>query len=65
MKTCRRPDRDEPRITCGYPLPCPYHTVVLNLDRDKPLVEVPHTVRVGKRVTGRLIEISKTLRGRR
>jgi len=26
--TCQRPDRDEPRITCGYPLPCPHHTIL-------------------------------------
>lgn len=25
---CERPDRHEPRIKCGYPLPCPHHTVI-------------------------------------
>ncbi len=25
---CNHPDRDNPRIECGYPLPCPYHTIV-------------------------------------
>lgn len=25
---CEQPDRDEPRIQCGYPLPCPHHTVI-------------------------------------
>ena len=29
--TCTQPDRDEPRITCGYPLPCPHHTAVIDL----------------------------------
>jgi hypothetical protein len=29
MRTCTKPDRDEPRLVCGYPLPCPHHTVVL------------------------------------
>lgn len=29
--TCRHPDRDEPRMMCGYPLPCPHHTAVINL----------------------------------
>jgi hypothetical protein len=29
MRThCAQPDRDEPRIECGYPLPCPHHTRV-------------------------------------
>lgn len=27
---CIQPDRDVPGIVCGYPLPCPHHTVVLN-----------------------------------
>ena len=25
--TCQHPDRDVPKLTCGYPLPCPWHTV--------------------------------------
>lgn len=27
---CQRPDHDVPRIKCGAPLPCPYHTVILD-----------------------------------
>lgn len=26
---CERPDRDVPSIKCGYPLPCPWHTAIL------------------------------------
>lgn len=25
---CDAPDRHEPRIKCGYPMPCPHHTVL-------------------------------------
>jgi hypothetical protein len=25
---CTQPDRDVPGMLCGYPLPCPYHTIV-------------------------------------
>ena len=25
QKRCQKPDRDEPKLKCGYPLPCPYH----------------------------------------
>lgn len=28
--TCQRPDRDAPKLVCGYPLPCPHHTEVLD-----------------------------------
>jgi hypothetical protein len=27
--TCQHPDRDVPALKCGYPLPCPHHTLVL------------------------------------
>lgn len=26
---CSAPDRHEPRLRCGYPLPCPWHTVTV------------------------------------
>lgn len=28
-RMCQKPDRDCPRMKCGYPLPCPYHTDVV------------------------------------
>lgn len=31
MTTCKQPDRDTPKLVCGYPLPCPHHTAVLDL----------------------------------
>lgn len=31
MATCKHPDRDEPRLVCGYPMPCPHHTVVIDV----------------------------------
>ncbi len=37
---CKRPDRQEPRLKCGYPLPCPYHTIEVNgIDRAVGLVK--------------------------
>lgn len=27
---CQRPDRDAPRMKCGYPLPCPHHTATMD-----------------------------------
>jgi hypothetical protein len=40
--TCRHPDRDQPKMMCGYPLPCPYHTAVIR-DGDPPTVTIPVT----------------------
>jgi len=32
---CQKPDRHEPRLKCGHPLPCPWHNdEVLLLDKD-------------------------------
>lgn len=28
-------------MTCGYPLPCPHHTVVIDLEHDPPIVTTP------------------------
>lgn len=29
-KFCQHPDRDVPALKCGYPFPCPYHTVEID-----------------------------------
>lgn len=38
--TCRRPDIDAPRLACGHPLPCPHHTVTVDLVSDPITVTV-------------------------
>lgn len=30
---CAFPDRDVRGIECGYPLPCPHHTVIFDVDK--------------------------------
>lgn len=27
---CEKPDRDAPKLRCGYPLPCPWHTMIVS-----------------------------------
>lgn len=39
MGSCPLPDRHEPRLRCGYPMPCPWHTVILEELIDKPIEE--------------------------
>jgi len=41
--TCRHPDRDVPKIMCGYPLPCPWHTVIIDETVTPPTVTIPIT----------------------
>jgi len=33
VATCTAPDRHAPRLVCGYPLPCPHHTVLVVFSR--------------------------------
>ncbi len=35
---CQRPDRDAPKLVCGYPLPCPWHTgpIAAAIRRQRP-----------------------------
>ena len=40
---CQKPDRDVPGILCGYPLPCPYHTVTVDSTGVVPEVRIPAT----------------------
>ncbi len=39
-KTCQQPDRHEARIVCGYPLPCPHHSIFVMLEMSAPLAKV-------------------------
>lgn len=42
-KMCKRPDRDVPELICGYPLPCPWHTVIIDTRAMPPTVTIPAT----------------------
>ena len=30
--TCGQPDRNSPDLVCGYPIPCPHHTAIIDTD---------------------------------
>ena len=41
---CKNPDRNVPEIVCGYPLPCPYHTVIIDMAaKPVPTITIPAT----------------------
>jgi len=61
---CERPDRDVPGIICGHPLPCPYHTVVLDKNEaGMPQVRVPASIvpRVSKKTLETLKDVSRAI----
>ncbi len=62
--TCRRPDRDEPRMTCGYPLPCPHHTVIADVAKQTVTVPIGKgaSVVLPAEAAGRVGSITKALR---
>lgn len=54
--TCRHPDRDVPKLVCGYPLPCPWHTVVIDTTENSTEMDVP--VQTDPKAVPRLAEIA-------
>ena len=40
---CNRPDKDMPELVCGHPLPCPWHTVSVDLTGNPPQIHIPVT----------------------
>lgn len=40
---CQRPDHDISSILCGAPLPCPYHTVIIDTRPMMPTITIPAT----------------------
>ena len=42
---CTKPDRDQPELVCGYPLPCPYHTVTIDTTAEPvATITIPATI---------------------
>ena len=43
-KYCKQPDRHVPEMICGFPLPCPYHTVIIDTTaKPVPTITIPAT----------------------
>jgi hypothetical protein len=61
--TCNHPDRDFPdsSLICGYPLPCPWHTVIIDLEENPPTITTPATKKVSSQAMVHLKEIALIL----
>ena len=62
--TCRHPDRECPKIICGYPLPCPWHTAQIDLTVEPPTINIPITADAAWNTRDRLAEIATALNSR-
>lgn len=60
--TCQFPDRDGFDLICGYPLPCPYHTVIIDTTKEPPTIEVPITRDIGHGDRRRLKDIARAIK---
>ena len=54
---CTQPDRDVPGIVCGHPLPCPWHTAIV----EDGAVTMHHEAREALRQLGRLLDIARAM----
>lgn len=59
---CKKPDRDVPGLECGYPFPCPWHTVIIDTTRDPITVTAPDTNKITRGTRKRLVEIGKAVK---
>lgn len=58
---CENPDRDCPRLKCGYPLPCPWHTAIIDETVRPSTVTIPVTAKAAQCASRRLNEIARVL----
>ncbi len=35
IEFCNSNDKDVPKLKCGHPLPCPYHTILIIINKNK------------------------------
>lgn len=64
---CKQPDRDEPRLKCGYPLPCPHHTLIADIAQQTVTAPLGQgaTVTVPAEQAGRVGQITRALKSTR
>ena len=51
-------------MMCGYPIPCPYHTVIIHISKDPPTVEIPATAEAAWVNRDRLADIAVAVKPR-
>ena len=57
--TCQNPDRHEMGLLCGHPLPCPYHTAIIDLENEE--IVIPTKAKAALNARYRLGDIAAAL----
>ena len=60
--TCEQPDRDCPKLMCGHPLPCRWHTAIIHAEHSPPTVEIPVTATGALLSRKKLAEVAEVIR---
>lgn len=58
---CNAPDRHVPGLKCSYPLPCPWHTAIIDVSDDPAEVRIPITAKAALRGKHHLEDIAAIL----
>ena len=58
-RNCTQPDRDEPGLVCGYPLPCPWHTIMID---ENGIVHLAPETPAQAALIEKIINVAKVLR---
>lgn len=59
---CKRPDRDVPQLVCDYPIPCRWHTLVVDTTCEPPTITVPATAKAAMKSIRQLREIARDIK---
>ena len=59
--TCKKLDHDGSGLVCGYPLPCPYHTAIIDVSSEPAEIRIPITAKDALRGRHHLEDIGAIL----
>ena len=62
---CNKQDHDCPELTCGHPLPCPYHTVEIDTTAEpvtKIVIPATEMKNINQKTLKRLKQVGRILK---
>lgn len=59
--TCQAKDHDGFDLICGAPLPCPYHTAIIDVSQEPAELRIPITAKAALRSRHHLEDIAAVL----